>query len=313
MPPTVPDAFDHFLLSLEAQGRAARTIESYRERLGPFLEKHQAKRVSEVTPADVDGWVVALRRQKRRHENNAFRAAIDGGLSTATIATRVQCLKTFLKWCVARGYLERSPGGHLKRIVRVHAISSEKVMKRGDLVLLLAAAKERPRDYALLLFLADTGARVGEVASMTLGKLHLETLEAEVTGKTGRRTVYFTERTADGLRGWLALRPACDNQRLWVGELGNHRGRPLRVEGMRQVLRRLADRAGVSGRYNPQAIRHLVGQAWADATNLELVRQKLGHKDIQVTAAFYAHQDSDRLKAATERLSLVVPDSESES
>lgn len=80
----------------------------------------------------------------------------------------------------------------------------------------------------------------------------------------------------------------------------------MTVSGVWQMLRRHAIRAGIEGRYNPHAIRHLVGQAWLDdGANLELVKEKLGHKDIRTTSLFYSHQDRGRVKSATERFSLV--------
>jgi len=140
------------------------------------------------------------------------------------------------------------------------------------------------------------------VATLTLASLDLEKMEARVSGKTRVRVVDFGRRTAAALRAWLDVRPEVDHDRVFVSMVT---GEPLGVGGIYQVFKRLARAAGVKGRFNPHALRHLVGQHFTDETNLELARQKLGHTDIRTTALFYAHQDRERLKRASERWSLV--------
>ncbi|MBC8445779.1 MAG: tyrosine-type recombinase/integrase [Chloroflexi bacterium] len=280
-----------FLLCLEAAGRSPRTLATYQERLGyvvAFLVERGIEKIADVRPDHLDAYVVGLRRRE---------------LSPVTIAGRIMVIKTFLAWCVRRRYLERSPADHLKK-PRLERGGRSPPMARGDLALLIReAVRGRPRDLAVLLFLADTGCRVGELVRLKVGDVRLADLEARVDGKTGGRWVDFTERTRCAVEVWLSSRDGpstgsgCDVGESLFGMTAN---------GVRKMLERLGARAGVAGRVNPHSIRHLVGQAWLDdGANLELVRQKLGHRDITTTAMFYAHQDRERVKAASERYSLV--------
>lgn len=277
------EILDEFLLSLEARGRAERTIVTYGERLGhvlAFLAERGIQELGAVQAGDLDRFVVSLRRR---------------GLAAATISGRIVAIKCFFAWCVRRGCLERSPASHLVK-PKLERGGRSPAMARDDLAALIRAAEEgKHRDLAVLLFLADTGCRVGEVVALTWLDVDLVHHEAVVHGKTGVRVVDFTERTAAAVE---AFGVSCNGGSGSVfGMTGN---------GIRKMLERLGARAGVVGRVNPHSIRHLVGQAWLDdGANLELVRQKLGHSDIQVTAMFYAHQDRERVKAATERFSLV--------
>ena len=270
-----------FLLFLEAGGRSSRTLQSYEQRVGyllAFLGERGIVEVEVVQPGDLDAYVVGLRRRE---------------LSPSSIAGYIQAVKTFFAWCVRRDYLTRSPADHLRK-PKLERGGRSPVMAREDLVRLIGAA-ERPRDLAVLLFLADTGCRVGELVNLKLGDVDLVERAAQVNGKTGGRGLDFTERTAQAVEAWLTVRDGPEET--LFGLTGN---------GVRLMLRRLGARAGVVGRCNPHSIRHLVGQAWLDdGANLEIVRQKLGHKDIQVTAMFYSHQDRTRVKAASERYSLV--------
>ena len=319
-------ALGDFLLALEARGCRPATVKSYRMRLAGLVSFLLARGIGDLSakaqaglsavsaqvdlgtvgPGDLDSWVVSLRRQSARWVDHPARPEQAGGLSPATISGRVQSAKALFDWCVRREYLEKSPASHLRKPKVNHHCDGSKVMAVEDLARLVAVAEKRadagkPRDLALLLFLVETGCRVGEAASLRLDWLDLEKGDGVVEGKTDRRAVDFTEVTAEALRAWLAVRPVVGHVFVWVGQ----RGGPLSARGIYEVLRRLAKEAGVEGRFNPHAIRHLVGQSWSDAVNLELVRQKLGHSDIRVTAMFYSNQDRGRVKAATQKLSLV--------
>lgn len=302
---TLNDALRAFLLSLEAQGRSAETIETYRVRLASFVELYGAGEVGSVGPAEVDTWVVAQRRQKLRYENHPTRPTVNSGISLATLAGRIQSIKTFWRWCAERGHVAKSPACHLKQ-EHYDPSAESRAMTKEDLAAMLRVARERgsPRDYAILCFVAETAARLGEVASLRLGTLRLEKLEATIVGKTGKGVVDFNKRTADALRAWLAVRPRSDSDKVFVGE-GRYAGQPLNREGIHQVLKRLARDADVHGRFSVHSIRHLVGQNFTDHGNLELARQKLRHANITTTARHYANQDRARLKQATEKLSLL--------
>ena len=302
-------ALDGFLLALEARGCRPATVKSYRMRLAglvSFLSAQGLGDLGAIGPGDLDRWLVSLRRQRLRWAGHPGRPEQAGGLSAATIRGRVQSARAWFSWCAERGLVKQSPASHLRKPrVNCHC-KCDKVMKLEDLARLVDVAKKRaeggkPRDLALLLFLVETGCRVGECASLRLSWLNLKTGDGIVEGKTGERVVDFTGVTASALRVWLVARPAVGHDFVWVGQ----RGDPLSAGGIYQVLRRLARLAGVKGRFNPHSIRHLVGQSWTDEVNLELVRQKLGHRDIHTTAMFYANQDRERVKAATRKLSLV--------
>ncbi len=303
------DLIDSFLLALEAKGDSPRTVGSYKQRLKSFLcfcKTHGLVTIKDVRPQDLNAWVVSLRRQKERWADHIGRRPRQGSLSEATISGRIQSVKAFFTWCMERGYVDHSPSNHLKKL-RLDHWAGEKVMALDDLLKMLAVAEEQaqdgyPRNLALLCFLAETGCRVGEAASLRISALNLDACESWVTGKTDRRLADFTDRTVKAIRNWLAVRPDVDHDYVFVARHGG----PLTTRAIYNIFRRLAEKAGVQGQFNPHAIRHLVGQTWTDKTNLELARQKLGHKDISTTALFYSHQGRTRVKEATKRLSLVI-------
>ncbi len=158
-------------------------------------------------------------------------------------------------------------------------------------------------DVAILLFLMDTGCRAGELCSLNIQDIDFARHEAIAKGKTGTRILDFTQPTAEALRAWLIERnEKTSDSAVFL----KNNGKRLSIHALYSRLLRLATRAGVKGRFNPHAFRHRVGQGWIDqGANLEIVRLKLGHKDIHTTSLFYANQDRERQKHATKRFSLV--------
>lgn len=68
---------------------------------------------------------------------------------------------------------------------------------------------------------------------------------------------------------------------------------------MRQLVDRLAERAGVTGRRNLHAFRHRAAQAWLDqGIKAQIVAQALGHADVSVTLQIYGNQDDRRVAQA---------------
>ncbi|MBN1582429.1 MAG: tyrosine-type recombinase/integrase [Anaerolineae bacterium] len=182
-------------------------------------------------------------------------------------------------------------------------------MSQATFKLLLASTQRwadsgKPCDLAILLFIGDTGCRAGELCKLEIQDVDLEECKAEVDGKTGKRTVHFTEPTAKAIQAWLKVRPQNEHSNLF---LSMRLEAPLTPNGLRQILHRHALRAHIDARHNPHAIRHMVGQTWLDnGANLVQVKEKLGHTDIRTTAMFYSHQDDQgRAKAATEQFSIV--------
>lgn len=284
------EAVETYLAAKAEQGRRPQTLAHYRR----VLAAHAAalgpgRDVAEIAPSDVAAWIDANR--AAYHANGA--------------ANRYDIAHGFWRWLVEQGQVARSP-------VQVHVphppVSPvrDRALSGDDLAAMLAATRENPRDYALLRFLADTGARAGAVAGVRIRDLDLKRRRANVTEKGGRPVVVrFSRATAGALSDWLAARPAWPHDHVFASV----RGRPLSSHGIWDVLEAIARRAGVSGRWNPHSFRHKVGRDWFNAGEpLPRIQAKLNHLDAGTTAKYYANQDEEALDAATE--ALAAPDPE---
>lgn len=249
------------------------------------LSHLECKQVCNISESDLRQAWIGLIGQQERWKNHPGRPPARGGLSPYTLAGYVRAWRAFFKWCVDRGYADRNPA----RAIKKPSLPDEppKALLPEDLKLMLDASKDDARDYAILCFLADTGCRVGGLASLTLGDLDLRNGRAIVrekgrNGSKRTRTVYMKPRTANAVREYLKVRPGADNDRVFIGARG-----PLSEGGVYGMLKRLARRCKVKGRWNPHASRHGFARAAVEnGADLTHVSQLLGHRSIGVTAQF---------------------------
>lgn len=295
-------AYEKFIAYLEAAGRSGRTIGTYEHRLKLLLKQHGQKNIKSITPEDIDNFILARRRSPVRYEGHTRRKSYAGSLSQSTINGFIRDTKTFFRFCETRGYVKKSPAGHLK-MSRVRG-RKVKAISKADLRAILDLAEAGPelRDKALIRLLVDSGARVGELVGkypLTRGNLNLEERTALVCGKTGERWIEFTALTASLLRSYLATH---DNEQVFVSLKNSGRG--MSHGSVWLMLKRYATAAGVKGKYGPHSIRHRVGYEWAKQHDLERTRQKLGHADISTTT-IYANVDREEIRKLTDSTEIV--------
>lgn len=226
------------------------------------------------------------------------------GISEFTTRGYVQVLKGLFTWLENEGYIDRNPIRRVKlpktpRYV-VRPLDEDEVRR------LLAALNPRraagSRDLAILLLLLDTGIRLGELAGLTVadGEAALRDGMLNVFGKGARERLVPLGTTAQSaLRRYLHLhRPHTTSDALFV----SFQDRTLVAEGIRQVIRRVAARAGVHG-VHPHRLRHTAAVTFLRAGGDVFALQRiLGHATLAMTRNYVALTDTV-LKAAHLRAS----------
>jgi len=281
---TVSQAIASFLLACRADGLSPRTIESYQTRLLPLQRRHPDTPIADITTDNLRAIIADLYADRSPH----------------TVHGHIRALKRFFRWLAAEGIIQQNPADRI-RLPRLPQ-SPPKAIADDDLRRLLHAAAtsgtdwERRRNMALILFLADTGCRLGGMLNLRVDDLDLDRRVARVREKGGQwRFVFLLPATARALADYLEARAAVagETDALWVA----HNGHPLGRWGVRSILRRLARRAGVRGPVGPHAFRHRFAIHYLLAGgDLASLADLLGHRDVEVTRAYYARFALDDLQ-----------------
>lgn len=228
------------------------------------------------------------------------------GLKPLTLAHYVAVIKSFFSWCVERNYIPSSPAADIKSPRRLQQRDNRAVPPHELAAMIEYARVTSPRNYAIMLFLADTGCRVGGLVSLTLENLDLFEDSAWLLEKGHRwHKALFGEQTAAAIQSWLQRRPQVGHAFVWTGQGPDYA--PLVADSIAAIVRRLAVRTGASRIWSPHAIRHAVGHAYARAgLPVTVTQRKLGHADPAVTMRHYYPDGDDYLAQISHTMPLLA-------
>jgi len=134
-----------------------------------------------------------------------------------------------------------------------------------------------PRDHALLFFLLDTGARIGEAHNLQWRDFDRDDnglFTVRLNGKTGERIVPVSPEAVH------AINAARDGATLWPGKRG-----PLTLSGLKHTVKIALRRAGIAG--GPHLLRHTFGRNYIRNDGDEFSLQALmGHASLAMTRKY---------------------------
>jgi site-specific recombinase XerD len=272
------------------RGASAHTIRAYRDALRllfEFTAQRHGRDISSLGLDDLDVNGIA-----------AFLDHIESGRSNsaATRNCRRAAIRSFFKHLI-RNDLTRS-----MQYSRVLAIPSKKARQRpsiyleADDVRAIIGKPDRQtsdgwRDYALLLFLYNCGARVAETTAIQWKDLHLiPPRQVRLHGKGRKeRLLPLWRETADALHRLRGMMPCTDPQHVFV----NRHAQPLTRDGIAYILRKYAlevakERPALAKKkITPHVLRHSCAVALLQSgTDITVIRDYLGHSSVGTTGRY---------------------------
>jgi integrase/recombinase XerC len=265
------------------------TIKNYRHEIGEFLDflKEQG----------IDSWDGVDRYILRRYL--AWLQA--QGYVKASITRRISELRSFCRYLVREGILDRNP---------IRTISSPKVPKRlpnyldlHEVEALLAApdamTPQGQRDQAIMEVLYASGLRVSELVSLNLRNVDLQHGELRVWGKGAKeRVALLGEPACRALKRYTRegrsqlIKAGRETNALFLNRLGSR----LSTRSVNNILDKYAKLAGLERRVTPHVMRHTFATHLLDGgADLRTVQELLGHADLSSTQ-IYTHVSQARAK-----------------
>ncbi len=287
LPARLASEIEGFLVDREARNLSASTVRYYREKLAgfsAFAAHHGITSLLEVTPHHL-----------RQYLNGLKQGHNPGGVSSFYRAVRalVNWYEMEFEPVGWKNPLDKVPAPRVpKKILQPTSIDAIKAMMRccpNDTEL-------GCRDRAILLGLLDTGCRASEFRYLDYGDVDLETGAAVVrAGKGGKgRTVFLGEEARKALKGYLDHR----------GELSppaplfaTRTGTRFSLNGLREVLRRLAARAGIRTPSLHGFRRAFALNCLRSGMDPFSLQRLLGHSDLSMVRRYLAQTHEDLLRA----------------
>ena len=257
------------------------TLRSYRSDLLEFVQYAGAGDagtwLSDVDPRLVRGYLAHLHAR---------------GLDTVTIARKLAALRSWFRFLVRRGVLERNVAREVRSPRPPRKLVS--FLPIDEAMALMDARLDgatRARDVAVLELLYATGLRVSELTGLDLDDVDRSQQTVRVLGKGRKeRIVPYGRRAAGALGAYLAGRGAARGPLF-----ANRRGGRLTVRSIHSIVRRSASACSITRRVSPHTLRHTFATHLLDAgADLRVIQELLGHSRLSTTQR-YTHVGADQL------------------
>src|SRR6266403_3719816 len=184
-----------------------------------------------------------------------------------------------------------------------------KALSQDEVLKVLKAANDSPRDLAMILLAFRHGMRASEVCGLELKDLDLK--NGEITIRRLKGSLKTTQPLSD-----IQGQPLLSEKRVlraWLDERGNHPSRfvfvsqksgKLHRSQLHRVFADIAERAGLpKDKRHIHCLKHSLGVSMVEANvNLAVIKQALGHKSIASTAIYTVPTDETAGKAVTAAL-----------
>lgn len=208
------------------------------------------------------------------------------GRAVGTINSRLGAGRTFLNFCLRKGYVPQNPFDEVQRLKMRHEIGA--TFSKSQLKRLLNAPDITTfiglRDLAIMLTFAHTGIRLKELTSLRVQDVSFEGKGAinvqQAKNRYGRR-IPLTKRLKVVLRAYIEERGVLDTDRLFISV----ENQPLSARTIQDRLKYYGNITGVGEEVtvSPHAFRRTFCRLKVEAgVNIFVLQRLMGHRSLEV-------------------------------
>lgn len=185
--------------------------------------------------------------------------------------------------------------GHKHRKLPEELLTEEEIME-------IVRNCETIRDKGLIMTLAESGARISEIALMRIKHVSFEERGTRITiqGKTGMRKVLVIASTPY-IQNWINLHPQNNDPDALLWHNSRYDKEPLCYVRIAMVLKKAAKKAGIKKRVHPHLLRHSRATQLASIMSEASMKQYFGWAQGSGMAAVYVHMNGKEMDEAIMR------------
>lgn len=225
----------------------------------------------------------------------------EDGISRKSASRKLATLKSWFKYLAREGVLRSNPAKNVlfpkveKKLPT--PLSIEEAVK-----LVTAPVRDTfagSRDSALLELLYGTGARLSEVAALSIQDLNSESGSLKLRGKGRKdRVVPLGKPGWKSIENYLSYRESKKHSDSEEALFLNKNGKRLSPRGIQRIVKKYMDMTVEKNAKYPHALRHSFASHLLErGADLNAVKELLGHEDL-TTTQIYTHVEAEGLKKA---------------
>lgn len=184
--------------------------------------------------------------------------------------------------------------------------------------LLSSAAKHNIRDFTMIHLALFTGLRVSELVGLFIEDVApfgdvstILTVPSRIAKNSKERQIPINDETRSIIIRWLQVKENCGhpldpNRHLF---LSHHTNNPLSSRDFQRIVRNLSV-VSIGRAISPHTLRHTFATRLLKHTNLRVIQELLGHRNLQTTQ-IYTHVNSEDARLAVDRLMNIISEKQS--
>ena len=223
----------------------------------------------------------------------------EDGISRKSASRKLAALKSWFKYLAREGVLRSNPAKNVvfpkveKKLPT--PLSIEEAVK-----LVTAPVRDTfagSRDSALLELLYGTGARLSEVAALSMQDLNEESGSLKLHGKGGKdRVVPLGKPGWESIKNYRSYRELKKHSDSVTALFLNKSGKRLSPRGIQRIVKKYMDMTVEKNAKYPHVLRHSFATHLLErGADLNAVKELLGHEDL-TTTQIYTHVEANGLK-----------------
>lgn len=272
------------------KGLADLTVRNYKTDLQPLFEYMQTQDIDDLRSLDryrVRGYLAWL---------------VELGYVKASIVRKLSALRTFIRWLIRIGVIERDPmpsRGTMKGEGRLPRFLSQS--EAGRLVSAPDASDDLgARDRALLELIYAAGLRVSEVRDLNVEDIHFDTKELRVRGKGSKQRIVLIGSDAHQalVRYLRDVRPILASRESGSAVFLNRSGGRLSQRSIQKKIRKYSMATALRTDVHTHTLRHSFATHLLEGgADLRVVQELLGHAS-PATTQIYTHVTQTQARQA---------------
>ena len=278
---------EQFIAYLQAEKRfSPLTVKAYARDLGQFADflhaEYELDDLTKAKPVMVKSYLVALKEQ---------------GLVNRSINRKLSTLRTFYKYCLREGLVEKSPMTGVKALKQPKTLV--KFVTETDINKVSFGDDDdfaTCRDHLLFELLYQTGMRQAELRGLRDVDIDKAGMQLKVHGKRNKdRFVPLSSQMIKLIERYQVLRDAAFTAKA-DRLLLNDKGEEMSPSYVYNKVHRMLEGVTTLKQKSPHVLRHTFATYLLDeGASLVAIQRLLGHEDL-ATTQIYAHNTIEQLK-----------------
>jgi site-specific recombinase XerD len=250
-------------------------------------------KLEQITPSDVKEYRQRLLTVEKHAAN--------------TVNRKLASLSALMQWALNSGKISSDPTQKIKLVRKVES-APKWLDKREQFALSRAIERDlqlaklrypkrwvtRRRDASLVLFMLNTGLRLGEAVSLQVEDVQLSDRRGSVLVRNGKgnkqRSIPLNNEARQALKDWYEVRP--ESKFVWTVVEGDT-GSGLSGRTVQRLIFRYAQEASLDD-LTPHVLRHSFAKNLVNAgVGLEKVAALLGHGSLNTTRIYVTPSEKD--------------------